>query len=109
VPPVDPDRYNVYMIRHIVLLTLKPDAPDDAPATIVAALRGLVGVVPSIRGYQAGVDLQIVPGNATIAATATFDDASGYLQYRDHPAHRAVIAELIDPVRESRASIQFEI
>lgn len=97
------------MIRHVVLLTLKPDAPPDAAETIVAALKELVGTVPSIREYQAGVDLGISPGNAAIAATATFDDLAGYLDYRDHPAHRAVIERLIDPVRESRCAIQFEI
>jgi hypothetical protein len=97
------------MIRHIVLLTLRTDAPAEAAGTIADALRRLTGVVPSIRDYQAGVDLGIVPGNATVAATATFDDAAGYLEYRDHPAHRAVIERYIDPVRESRASIQFEI
>jgi hypothetical protein len=97
------------MIRHIVLLTLRSDAPPDAAATIVDALRGLTGVIPSIRDYQAGVDLGIVTGNATVAATATFDDDAGYLEYRDHPAHRAVIEQYIDPVRQGRAAIQFEI
>ena len=97
------------MLRHIVLLTLRPDAPPEAAATIVDALRGLVVVVPSIRDYQAGVDVGIASGNATIAATAIFDDVAGYLEYRDHPAHRAVIERYIDPVRESRAAIQFEI
>ena len=97
------------MIRHIVLLTLKADAPADAAGSIVAALKDLPGMVPSIRDYQAGVDIGIAPGNATVAATATFDDEAGYLEYRDHPAHRAVIERFIDPVRESRASIQFEI
>ena len=97
------------MLRHIVILTLRSDAPPEAAGTIVEALRGLTSVVPSIREYEAGVDLGIVPGNATVAATATFDDAAGYLEYRDHPAHRAVIERDIDPVRESRAAIQFEI
>ncbi len=97
------------MIRHIVLLTLKSDAPSAAAGDIVEALRGLPRVVPSIRSYQAGADLGINAGNATVAATATFDDEAGYLEYRDHPAHRAVIEKYIDPVRESRAAIQFEI
>jgi hypothetical protein len=97
------------MIRHIVLLTLRSDAPPDAAGTIVEALRSLTGVIPSIRDYQAGVDLGISPGNATVAATAIFDDEAGYLEYRDHPAHRAVIERHIDPVREGRASIQFEL
>jgi hypothetical protein len=97
------------MIRHIVLLTLRSDAPPGAAPAIVEALRGLPAVVPSIRDYQAGVDLGIGPGNATVAATATFDDAAGYLEYRDHPEHRAVIERYITPFRESRASIQYEI
>ncbi|MBO0732494.1 MAG: Dabb family protein, partial [Acidimicrobiaceae bacterium] len=43
------------MIRHIVLLTLRSDAPPDAAHGIVDALRGLPGAIPSIRDYQAGV------------------------------------------------------
>lgn len=97
------------MIRHIVLLTLKSDADPAAAEAIVTALRDLTEVIPSIRDYQAGVDLGIAPGNATIAATSTFDDEAGYLEYRDHPAHRKVIEQLIDPVRDSRAAIQFSI
>jgi hypothetical protein len=97
------------MIRHIMLLTLRSDAPPDAAGTIVDALRALTGVIPSIRDYEAGVDLGIVPGNATVAATATFDDSAGYLEYRDHPAHRSVIERYIDPVRQSRAAVQFQI
>jgi Stress responsive A/B Barrel Domain len=97
------------MIRHIVLLTLRPDAPAEAGESIVRALRGLPAQIGSIRDYQAGVDLGLNPGNATVAATATFDDEAGYLEYRDHPAHKAVIQEYIDPVRQSRAGIQFEL
>jgi hypothetical protein len=97
------------VIRHIVLLTLKADAPDDAPRAIVEALRRLPNAIPAIRDYQAGVDLGMAPGNATIAATALFDDEAGYFEYRDHPAHREVIEKQIDPVRQSRSAIQFEI
>jgi hypothetical protein len=97
------------MIRHVVLLTLRPDAPADQATTIVEALQGLKDVIPSIREYQAGVDLGIVAGNATVAATSTFDDEAGYLEYRDHPAHQAIIEQHINPYRESRAGIQFRI
>ncbi|MDA8045773.1 MAG: Dabb family protein [Actinomycetota bacterium] len=97
------------MIRHVVLLTLRSDAPGEAAENIVRALRALPEQIPSIREYQAGVDLGVNPGNATVAATSVFDDRAGYLEYRDHPAHRAVIKEYIDPYREGRAAIQFEI
>lgn len=97
------------MIRHIVLITLRPDAPPEAARAIVDALKRLPAVIPSVREYQAGVDGGIVEGNATLAVTATFDDAAGYLQYRDHPAHKDVIERYIDPFRESRTAVQFEI
>jgi hypothetical protein len=97
------------MIRHIVLLTLRSDAPADAAPRIVDALRELPKTVPSLRDYQVGVDLGWVSGNATVGVTALFDDEAGYLEYRDHPAHQAVIDEHVSPVRESRAAIQFEI
>jgi len=97
------------MIRHIVLVHLRPDAPADAAQQIVDALRDLPQKVPSIRDYQVGIDLGWGPDNATVAATAVFDDEAGYLEYRDHPAHREVIEKYIAPVRQSRAGIQFEI
>ena len=97
------------MIRHIVLLTLRSDAPPDAATTIVEALRALTGVVPSIRDYQAGVDLGIVPGNATVAATATLTTTPATSSTGTIPPHRSVIEQFIDPVRESRTAIQFEI
>ena len=96
------------MIRHIVLMSLRADAPPTAAQQIVEALRELPEKVPSLRDYQVGTDLGWGPGNATLAATAVFDDQAGYLEYRDHPAHREIIEKYIEPVRESRTAIQLE-
>ena len=48
------------------------------------------------------------PGNADFAVVADFDDAAGYLVYRDDPAHRRIIAEYLRPILASRAAVQFE-
>jgi hypothetical protein len=97
------------MILHTVLLTLSTDPASDRTKAIVEALRKLPAQVPSIRDYEVGADLGLNQGNATIAVVARFDDEKGYIEYRDHPAHRAVIDELITPVRQGRAAIQFEV
>jgi Stress responsive A/B Barrel Domain len=97
------------MLRHTVLLTLSTDPASETTKTIVEALRKLPAQIASIREYEVGADLGLNDGNATIAVVARFDDEKGYLEYRDHPAHRAVIDELISPVRQSRAAIQFEV
>jgi hypothetical protein len=40
---------------------------------------------------------------------ADFDDAGGYLAYRDHPAHRKVVEDYLSPIMASRASAQYQI
>jgi hypothetical protein len=97
------------MFRHIVLLTFTDEATDARLDDVVAALRGLPSAVPSIRSYQVGRDAGLADGNAGIGVVADFDDVDGYLLYRDHPAHVAVITELIRPVLAARSAIQHEL
>jgi hypothetical protein len=97
------------MLRHTVLLTLSTDPASETTKAILEALRKLPAQVSSIREYEVGADLGLNEGNATIAVVAGFEDQKGYLEYRDHPAHRAVIDELITPVRTGRSAIQFEV
>jgi hypothetical protein len=75
---------------------------------VAAELRRLPSVVPSLRAYHLGTDLGINPGNFEFAVAADFDDADGYLAYRDHPEHRAIVAEFIQPVVAERAAVQYE-
>jgi len=94
------------MFRHVVTLTLLPDAPAAARDEIVTALRTLPAQVPSIRGYAIGTDAGIDDGNADIVVVADFDDADGYVAYRDDPTHRQMIRDLILPVLAARSAVQ---
>ena len=40
---------------------------------------------------------------------ADFDDVDGYLVYRDHPDHQAVIRERIRPILADRAAVQHHL
>lgn len=94
------------MFRHIVLLGLREATDSDAVAALVDALRNLPEEIPELRAYEIGLDAGLAEGNATVGVVADFDDEAGYLVYRDHPAHVAVIADHIRPILESRAAIQ---
>ena len=96
------------MIRHVVLFRWTADATAEQKQRVAAELRRLPSVVPSLRAYHLGTDLGINPGNFEFAVAADFDDADGYLAYRDHPEHRAIVAEFIQPVVADRAAVQYE-
>jgi len=40
---------------------------------------------------------------------ADFDDADGYLAYRDHPVHREVVRNYVDPIVTRRFAVQYQI
>ena len=84
-------------------------APADAPDRITEALRTLPGLIPELRRYDLGTDVRINDGNYDFAVVADFDDAEGYLAYRDHPEHQRILRELIRPAIEGRAAVQFEL
>ncbi len=97
------------MIRHVVLLEFRASTPDGHVEQVVERLWELPSQVPSLRGYTVGRDLGLADGNAHLAVAGDFDDVAGYVAYRDHPAHRAVIDELILPQLQSRSAVQFEL
>jgi hypothetical protein len=72
-------------------------------------LRKLPAAVDTIRAYEVGPDAGVNPGNFDFAVVAEFDDADGYRAYRDHPAHRTVVEQYVNPIVARRAGVQFEI
>lgn len=96
------------MIRHTVLLTFA-EGTDDATITgIVDSLSRLPDLVPTIRDYRIGRDLSLAADNAELVVQGDFDDVEGYVAYRDHPEHRAVIDAQIRPVLVARSAAQHE-
>ncbi|MFG1945598.1 Dabb family protein [Nonomuraea sp. NPDC048826] len=95
------------MIRHVVLFTWSAEATEEQKAAVAAELSELPGQIPQIRSYRFGPDAGINAGNYDFAVVADFDDEAGYVVYRDHPAHQAVIADHIKPILGTRAAVQF--
>jgi Stress responsive A/B Barrel Domain len=92
------------MIRHVVLFRWTEEATEEQKQRVAAEIARLPSLVPSWRAFHIGSDLGINPGNFDFAVAADFDDADGYLAYRDHPEHRAMISQFILPVAGSPSS-----
>ena len=96
------------MIRHMVMFRWTEDATEEQKKQVAAEVARLPSLVPSLRVLRAGQDLGINEGNFDFAAAVDFDDAEGYLAYRDHPEHRAIVEKFIRPIVAQRAAVQFE-
>lgn len=96
------------MIRHIVFLKWLPGTDDERVDEVEAALRTMPEVMPFIRRYEMGRDLAL-NGSHDFAVVADFDTVDDYLTYADQPDHKKVIVELVGPILESSARVQFTL
>jgi hypothetical protein len=85
-----------------------PEATAEQKERVAAELSRLPGLIPSLRAYHFGSDLGVNQGNFDFAVAADFDDVDGYLAYRDHPEHRAILVQFIRPIMQERAAVQYE-
>jgi len=97
------------MFRHVVLFTWTEDAIEAQKHALAGELRKLPSVIDTIRLYHVGPDAGINPNNCDFAIVADFDDADGYLAYRDHPVHREVVKNYVDPIVTRRFAVQYQI
>jgi hypothetical protein len=94
-------------LRHVVVFRLQPDTPAEPVEHLVRSLRELAATLPEIVDYRVGTDLGVNDASWDLAVTADFADEAGYLAYRDHPEHQAIIRDQVTPIVAERASVQF--
>ncbi|HEY6275555.1 MAG TPA: Dabb family protein [Streptosporangiaceae bacterium] len=97
------------MFHHVVVFTWKDDASEAQKAAVASELAKLPEEIRAVRRYEFGPDAGLDPANGDFAVVAAFDDADGYVAYRDHPAHRKVVENYLNPIVASRSRVQFEI
>lgn len=95
-------------LRHVVLLTFDEATTDGDIEGVIAELRRLPEAIDAIAAYEVGRDAGLAPDNAHLAIVADFASQEDYVTYRDHPTHRALIAEHIAPRLAGRAAVQHE-
>jgi Stress responsive A/B Barrel Domain len=95
------------MLHHVVTFELNADAPEGQAERICEALRAFGTELPEMRSFDAGADLGLREGNASLAMVATFDDFDDFLVYANHPEHVQIVQELILPHLEDGQRVQF--
>ena len=96
------------MIRHVVMFRWTQDATEEQKKQVAAEVARLPSLVPSLRAFASGADAGVNQGNFDFAVAADFDDVGGYVAYRDHPEHRAIVEKFIRPIAAQRAAVQYE-
>ncbi|MGH7611844.1 MAG: Dabb family protein [Candidatus Dormibacteria bacterium] len=97
------------MIRHLVLLQLRPECPPEAIAELAVRLRALREQIPELSAMQCGPDLGVLEEPFNFAISADFLDVPAYEAYARHPAHQRVIKELIAPWLVTRCRAQIDL
>ena len=96
------------MLNHVVLITLKEGVTEAQVTATLDGLAALAGVIPEIRSYDFGRDAGLSPNSVDMALVARFDSVEDFAAYREHPAHKAFARDLLLPIAESFATIQFD-
>jgi hypothetical protein len=97
------------MIRHVVLFAWIAGATGEQKQQAAEELRTLPPLMTGLRSFNVGPDAGIIEGTFDFALVADFEDVESYLAYRDHPAHRAVVEQVINPIAKERVAVQYEI
>ncbi|MCQ2203022.1 MAG: Dabb family protein [Bacteroidales bacterium] len=98
------------MIKHIVLFKMRDDIDAQQKETelkvIKAGLEALLGVVPTLRSMEVGLNCNPAE-KFDLALISTFDDLDGLNAYAVHPDHVAV-GKRIRAMLDVRACNDFE-
>lgn len=95
-------------VRHAVLFRFAAGVTDEQVAALGEGLAGLPAGIAEIRAYRFGPDLGLASATWDYAVVADFDSAEDYATYRDHPDHRALITQRVEPIVAERVAVQFE-
>ncbi|MFZ3451716.1 Dabb family protein [Arthrobacter sp. 7Tela_A1] len=93
-------------LKHIGLLTLRPETTAETADEILSGLRALRDQVPGVVSVTAARDLFLKDGNADICFEVSFADEAAWRSYQVHPAHVALVRDHIAPAISAKAFIQ---
>ena len=96
------------MFRHVVLLKWIPEVTAEQRRAAVEGIRTLAQL-PGICQLSVGEDAGAEPDTYDLVIVADFPDEAGYLAYKNHPAHRTLIAAVTEPIRAARAAVQYHL
>jgi hypothetical protein len=97
------------VLRHVVLLRLRADAPADAATRAVAALSTLPELIPEIVAYQPALDVVRSGRSFDVALIADFADRAALDRYLAHPAQVRVYERDLAPYLADLAVADYQV
>lgn len=82
------------MIDHLVLFTVRNDAPVEEIEDLLSSIRALRGSIPNVMDLSVGEDFSGRAKGYTHGLFARFRTADDLRAYLDHPEHQAVVEKL---------------
>ena len=90
---------------HCVAFTWLPATPAAAIEAVAAGLSELRQHL-GLPDYHFGPDLGLAIGNADFGVVARFPSEEAWRRYMDHPEHRQLINQRVQPILAAKASFQ---
>jgi len=95
------------VFHHVAMFRFKEETTADQVAAVTEALAALPDAIDVLSGYRFAPDAGVTEGSWDYVVIADLPDADAYLTYKNHPAHRAVVEDLIAPIVREAARVQF--
>jgi len=96
------------MFHHVAMFRFKDGTTAEQIEAVGTALGALPDQIDVLLGYRFGPDAGITEGSWSFVVIADLADSSDYPSYKNHPAHVAVVNDLIAPIVAQAARVQFE-
>ena len=97
------------MLRHIVLVTFKPEATPDQIAAWHAAVTEMCETSDEVLAFTLGRNIGSGPNHHDAALVADFEDLDAFRRYIASDAHKAYVETHARPVTAKLAAIQHEL
>lgn len=98
------------MLKHIVMWKLKSEAEGKTKAEnalwLKQHLEALLGIVPSLRSMEVGINVKESESAYDAVLISTFDNQEGLEAYKVHPAHLQ-ISGYCKKIREGRVEVDY--
>jgi hypothetical protein len=97
------------MIEHVALFKWREDAAPGDIAKAMQALQGLKNEIPGIVDLTIGDNFSNRAQGFQCGLVVRFEDRRALEEYGPHPAHQAVVQNLLAPIREDVIAVDYEI
>lgn len=88
------------MVEHVVILKIKAGITHDKVAEMARALEDLRNEIPQLVEIHAGINFSERNKGFGAMLVSRFKSKVDLETYMEHPAHKRVVAEYIQPIRE---------